>query len=172
MRRDLNVVGGTLDVLSYDYAILKAIINSIQEQMRLQAKYNNYVNDLQKYITITKNVLSIVSGAIKIATALSEFSFDSESMALNTTHTEDFHFPDFPGGGSGGGGGGKFPGIDIVGQFLLKYAANAFGQQFSRYLPSQTDTPAATSSLTATALVLSVELGRDASLSGIICSRH
>lgn len=52
MLRDLNVVGGTVDVLVYDYSVLRVIINGIQEQLRLQAEYNDYIKSIQKGFVI------------------------------------------------------------------------------------------------------------------------
>lgn len=112
---------------------------------------------MQKFMKVAENVLSILSGIIKIASALSEFSFSSETMTLNTYRTEDYHFPGFPGGSGGGGsGGGKYHGKDISGQFLLNFNASAVDQVFCRFIPTETTVPAATSSLSATTLVLNV----------------
>ena len=110
MRRDLNVVGGITDTLTYDYSLLKQIVDGIQEQMRLQAVYNEYTASIQKGLTIANTILQVLASAISIASALSTCSMSSERMELNTYRTEDFHFPGTGGSGGSGGSGGGFPG--------------------------------------------------------------
>lgn len=48
MRQDLNVVGGVTDRLTYDYSLLMALMDSFQEQMRLQAAYNEHTDSIRK----------------------------------------------------------------------------------------------------------------------------
>ena len=145
MRRDLNVVGGNVDSLSYEYALLKQIIDSILEQQRIQAVYNEYTDSIRNAMQIASNVLKILTGAVQLVSALSELSISSDNMKLNTYRTEDFHFP---------GGGGGYPGKDISGQFLLDMDTSAAGQVLRRFIPTETTTAAATSTLTATNLIL------------------
>lgn len=68
----------------------------------------------------------------------------SENMTVNCT--EDFQFPRGP-----GGGGSK--GI-ISGKFLLDFYSSVAGQILKRFIPTQTEVPAAISTITATDLVL------------------
>ena len=149
MRRDLNVVGGITDRLEYDYSLLKSLMDSFQEQMRLQAAYNEYTDSIRSGLQVATNILKVLTGAVQLASSLSELTVSSDNMTLNTYRTEDFHFPGFPGGG-GPGGGGK----DISGQFLLNLDTSAAGQVLRRFIPTQTTIPAATSTLTATSLVM------------------
>ena len=169
MRRDLNVVGGITDTLTYDYALLKQIVDGIQEQMRLQALYNEYTQSIQKGLKVVNTILQVLSSVVQMATVLSTLSLSSERMELNTYRTEDFHFgggggDDFPGGGGGfpGGSGGGFPGDgkDIIsGQFLLNMDATADGQVLRRFLPTTTTITTepvlgAMTSLTASSLIM------------------
>ncbi|KAK8857776.1 hypothetical protein M9Y10_016187 [Tritrichomonas musculus] len=150
MRRDLNVVGGTVDVLAYDYSVLHAIINGIQEQLRLQAAYNEYTDSIRKGLAIAGDILNILTGAVKMMSDLSTLSLSGENMKLNTYRTEDFTFPGM-GGPNDDYPGGKPP---ISGQFILDMDTSAAGQVLKRFIPTDTEIPAATSSLTATDLVL------------------
>lgn len=84
MRRDLNVVGGNVDILSYDYMMLKAIVNSIQEQMRLQAAYNEYTDSLRKGLLVAETVLNILAGTVKLASTFSNLTATPETVTLNT----------------------------------------------------------------------------------------
>ena len=150
MRRDLNVVGGTVDVLAYDYSVLRAIINGIQEQLRLQAAYNEYIDSIRKGLAIASDIITILSGAVNMVKDLSTLSMTGENMNINTYRTEDFTFPGM-GGPNDDYPGGKQP---ISGKFLLDMDTSAAGQVLKRFIPTQTEIPAATSSLTATDLVL------------------
>ncbi|KAK8895928.1 hypothetical protein M9Y10_013814 [Tritrichomonas musculus] len=153
MRRDLNVVGGTVDVLAYDYSSLRAIINGIQEQLRLQNEYNDYIKTISDGLTIAGNILNILQGAVNMISDLSKLTLNDEKININTYRTEDFTFPGMGGGGYGGDDypGGKKP---ISGKFLLDMDINAAEHVFKRFIPTQTEIPAATSTLTATELVL------------------
>ena len=150
MRRDLNVVGGIVDVLAYDYSTLRAIINGIQEQLRLQAAYNEYTDSIRKGLAIAGDILNILTGAVSMVKALSTLSITGENMNINTYRTEDFTFPGM-GGPDDDYPGGKPP---ISGKFLLDMDTSAAGQVLKRFIPTQTEIPAATASLTATDLVL------------------
>ncbi|KAK8872187.1 hypothetical protein M9Y10_007951 [Tritrichomonas musculus] len=84
---------------------------------------------------------------------LSKLTLNDEKININTYRTEDFTFPGMGGGGYGGDDypGGKKP---ISGKFLLDMDTNASEHVLKRFIPTQTEIPAATSTLTATELVL------------------
>ena len=115
MRRDVNVMGGTVEVLQYDFAALKQTVENLQELLRLQQAYNDYIESLQKGVRVFSSILQILSAAVSIANVLSTLTMSSENLSIDTMHTEQFRFGgggfggggDYPGGGSGGGGGGK-----------------------------------------------------------------
>ncbi|KAK8895859.1 hypothetical protein M9Y10_013745 [Tritrichomonas musculus] len=121
-------------------------MDSFQEQMRLQAAYNEYTDSIRQGLTVATNILKVLAGAVQLVSELSNLTVSSDNMTLNTYRTEDFHFPGFPGGG--------YPGKDISGQFLLNMDTSTAGQILKRFIPTQTTIPAATSTLTATNLVM------------------
>ncbi|KAK8892642.1 hypothetical protein M9Y10_029881 [Tritrichomonas musculus] len=148
MQRDLNVVGGTVDVLAYDYTVLKAIINGIQEQLRLQAAYNEYTDSIRKGLEVAGNILKILDGTVSLLSDVSNMSVTGDDMTVQTYRTEEFHFPGF-----GGGGGGDYPDKGLSGKFMLDMDASAGNQILRRFIPTETTIPATTSNLSATSLV-------------------
>ena len=79
MRRDLNVMGGDVDSLSYEYALLKQIIDNILEQQRIQAVYNEYTDSIRKIMNTVGTVLNIIGTCISIANAFSNLNLASDS---------------------------------------------------------------------------------------------
>ena len=77
MRRDLNIVGGNVDVLFYDYSVLKQLMDNFQEQMRLQAAYNEYTDSIRKGLSMAETVLNVLGSAVKIASTLSNLYLTS-----------------------------------------------------------------------------------------------
>lgn len=123
-RRDLNVVGGTVDVLVYNYSMLRVIINGIQEQLRLQAEYNGYIKSIQKGFVIVGDILNVLTGFVKLASTALALTLNDEKININTYGIEDFTFP-----------GMRVPGDDwprsknpISGQFLFDMDTSAAGQ--------------------------------------------
>ena len=70
MRNDLNLVGGPVDTLSYEYAVLKQMIDSLIEQQRIQSVYNEYTDDIRKIMNITNTVLNVLATALVIKNAI------------------------------------------------------------------------------------------------------
>ncbi len=87
MRRDLNVVGGTVDDLGYEYAVLRQIVAMMQEQQRLQDVYNKYTETLRNVLDVSGTILSVVGTAMMFATALSALNLGSESLSMQTYRT-------------------------------------------------------------------------------------
>ena len=162
MRRDVNVMGGTVEVLQYDYAALKATVDSLREMLRLQAAYNEYIADVQKSLQIANSIIQVLTSAVSIASTLSNLNISSENMRVNTYRTEQFHFGGGgfgPGGGGSGGGGSGGGGKLLDGQFLLSFDGSANGVDIRRFIPTTitaTTEPivGAIANLTATNLVM------------------
>ena len=173
MRRDVNVMGGTVEVLQYDYAALKQTVDSLREMLRLQAAYNEYISSIQKGIKLMNSVLQILSAAVSIASTVSTLTMSGDELRIDAQRNEDFHYGNGFGGGGGFPGGG-FPGDDtdlpgggndtdlpdISGDFGFTSISSADCFRLSRYMPStssETEAPllGAVSTLTATNLALS-----------------
>ena len=142
MRRDLNVVGGNVDVLFYDYTLLKQLMDSFQEQMRLQAAYNEYTDSIRKGLSVAESVLNILAGTVKLASEFSNLTATPETITLNTYTTEPYRFPWQPGG------------EPIEGNFLVDASASSGRFISQRFLPSTTTVALTSAELTADQLIM------------------
>lgn len=128
MRRDLNVVGGTTDALSYQYQLLRQVIENILEQLRVQALYNEYTAKIQKMMNVMNTVLQLVSFGFQIYGVVSALNMTSDNVNLNRYSQAPVQPPTNGGGGGGGGSGGGS--ITFPGNGLPSISASDAGKNF------------------------------------------
>ena len=66
MRRDVNIIGATVDIVSTDLANLTARLDAMQSTMDIYQKQSSYVTEFQKVMNIVSGVISIIETGLSI----------------------------------------------------------------------------------------------------------